>query len=54
MEFGERGHHKVFGIVTNREVDGEELIWWYRGRCGQSEAVHGEMKHDLAGGKLPS
>jgi hypothetical protein len=54
MEFGDRGRHKVFGIVTNREMDGEELIGWYRGRCGRSEAVHGEMKHDLAGGTLPS
>jgi hypothetical protein len=54
MEFGERGRHKVFGIVSNREVDGEELIWWSRERCGASEGVHSEMKHDLAGGKLPS
>lgn len=54
MSFGERGRHKVFGIVTNRTIGGEELIWWYRERCGQSEAVHSEMKHDLPGGKLPS
>jgi hypothetical protein len=54
MEFAERGRYKVFGIVTNRTLGGEELIWWYRERCGKSEAVHSEMKHDLAGGKLPS
>lgn len=54
MEFGEQGRYKIFGVVTNREIDGAELIWWYRKRCGKSEAVHGAMKHDLAGGKFPS
>lgn len=49
---GER--YKVRGIVTNREVDGNELIHWYRERCGKSEEVHAVMKDDLAGGKLPS
>jgi len=46
--------YKLFGIVTNREMDGEELIHWHRERCGKSEEAHGVMKHDLAGGKLPS
>jgi hypothetical protein len=46
--------YKVFGIVTNMDWDGEELIHWYHKRCGKSEAAHGEMKDDLAGGKLPS
>jgi len=54
MEFGQRGRHKVFGIVTNRAIDGEELIGWYRQRCGASEGVHSEMKQGLAGGRLPS
>ena len=49
---GER--YKVRGIVTNRKVDGNELIRWYRERCGKSEEVHAVMKDDLAGGKLPS
>ena len=49
---GER--YKVRGIVTNRDVDGNELIQWYRERCGKSEEVHAVMKDDLAGGKLPS
>jgi len=48
---GER--YKVRGIVTNREIDGNELIHWYRERCGKSEEVHAVMKDDLAGGKLP-
>jgi hypothetical protein len=46
--------YKVFGIVTNMAWDGEELIHWYHKRCGKSEAAHGVMKEDLAGGKLPS
>jgi len=49
---GER--YKVYGIVTNRDLDGNELIQWYRERCGKSEEVHAVMKDDLAGGKLPS
>lgn len=46
--------YKVTGIVTNRDLPGEELIWWYRARCGKSEEAHSVMKEDLAGGKLPS
>jgi len=29
-------------------------VHWHRERCGKSEEAHGVMKHDLAGGKLPS
>lgn len=46
--------YKVTGIVTNRDLPGDELIWWYRARCGKSEEAHSIMKEDLAGGKLPS
>jgi hypothetical protein len=46
--------YKITGIVTNREIPGDELIWWYRGRCGKSEEAHSIMKEDLAGGKFPS
>lgn len=49
---GER--YKIRGIVTNRTIDGNELIAWYRQRCGKSEEVHSVMKEDLAGGQLPS
>lgn len=49
---GER--YKIRGIVTNRTIDGNELIGWYRQRCGKSEEVHSVMKEDLAGGQLPS
>jgi hypothetical protein len=46
--------YKVFGIVTNMGWDGQDLIEWHYKRCGKSEQVHGVMKEDLAGGKLPS
>lgn len=46
--------YKVFGIVTNMDWDGQELIPWFYKRCGKSEEAHSVMKEDLAGGKLPS
>ena len=53
MSFGQR-RYKVFGLVTNRDIPGDKLIWWYRARCGKGEEMHGIMKEDLAGGHLPS
>lgn len=53
MSFGSV-KYKVFGIVTNRDIPADELIWWYRERCGKSEEAHSIMKEDLAGGRLPS
>ena len=38
------------GVVTNRELPGDELIRWYRQRCGKGEEVHSVLKEDLAGG----
>ncbi len=46
--------YKVFGIATNMDWDGQELIPWFNKRCGKSEEAHSIMKEDLAGGKLPS
>lgn len=54
MEFGAQGRYKLFGVVTNRDLPGAELIRWHRQRCGASEMAHSVMKEDLAGGKLPS
>ena len=51
--FGER-RYKLFGLVTNRDIPGDKLIWWQRARCGKGEEMHGVMKEDLAGGHLPS
>lgn len=53
MSFGER-RYKLFGLVSNRDIPGDKLIWWHRGRCGKAEEMHGVMKEDLAGGHLPS
>lgn len=54
-KFGEKGRYKLFGIVTNRyDLKGNEVVQWYRDRCGDSEAVHAVEKSDLAGGRLPS
>ena len=50
----EKKRYKVFGIVTNRDLEGDELIHWLHQRCGKSEEAHSIMKEDLAGGKLPS
>ena len=46
--------YKVTGVVTNRKIPGDEVIRWYRERCGKSEEAHSIMKEDLAGGKFPS
>lgn len=46
--------YKIRGIVTNRNAAGNEVIQWYRQRCGKSEEIHAVMKEDLAGGRLPS
>jgi len=50
----EKKRYKVFGIVTNRDSDGSELVDWLHKRCGKSEEAHSIMKEDFAGGKLPS
>jgi len=53
MNWGEK-RYKLFGLVTNRDLPGDKLIWWSRERCGKGEEMHAIMKHDLAGGHLPS
>ena len=53
MKWGEK-RYKLFGLVTNRDIAGNQLIWWSRKRCGKDEEMHDIMKHDLAGGRLPS
>lgn len=46
--------YKIFGVVSNMDWDGSDLIVWHDQRCGRSEQAHSAMKGDLAGGKLPS
>ena len=53
MIFGKQ-RYKLFGLVTNRDLPGDQLIWWSRERCGKGEEMHQIMKEDLAGGHLPS
>jgi hypothetical protein len=53
LRLGEK-HYKLFGVITNRDLAGDKLIWWSRERCGKAEEMHAIMKHDLAGGQLPS
>jgi len=54
LELKSSGRYKLFGLVTNRTLPGQELIDWHRQRCGESEKAHAIMKDDLAGGRLPS
>lgn len=49
-----RGQYKLFGLVTNRTLEGNALIHWHRQRCGDSEKVHHVEKSELAGGQFPS
>ena len=41
MRLGDGAWHKVFGLVTNLDLPGDELVWWSRQRCGKGEEVHG-------------
>ena len=52
--FGRKGLYKLFGVVTNRKGSGDDVIWWLRERCGNSEEVRSALKSDLAGGQMPS
>ena len=36
MQMGDGRWYKVTGVVTNRDLPGDELIRWYRQRCGKS------------------
>jgi hypothetical protein len=53
LEFN-RKQYKVFGVVTNGDGEGSEIIRWHDERCGKSEEAHAILKHDLAGGRFPS
>ncbi len=50
----DRVTYKLFAVVTNRDMDGSDLIQWHCKRCGKSEHVHSTQKEGLAGGQLPS
>lgn len=46
--------YKLFGLVTNLDWSGGQIVRWMNARCGKSEEVHAVQKEDLAGGTLPS
>ena len=48
-EFAARGRFKLFGIVTNRTLPGDHVLWWLRERCGKSEEVHAVVNWPAAG-----
>ena len=54
LVLGQGQLYKVTAVITNRDLPGQELIRWYRERCGKSEEVHRVLKDELAGGTLSS
>jgi hypothetical protein len=46
--------YKLYAMATNRKESGDEVIRWYRERCGKSEQAHDTLKNELAGSQLPS
>jgi hypothetical protein len=46
--------YKLFGVVTNLDWDGNEVIRFHDGRSGKCEEAHKVLKEDFAGGKMPS
>jgi hypothetical protein len=46
--------YKVFGVVTNMDWAGDEIIRFHDGRCGKAEEAHKILKEDFAGGIMPS
>lgn len=46
--------YKVFGVVTNMNWDGNDVVRFHDGRSGKSEEAHKILKEDFAGGKMPS
>ncbi|MFC1852457.1 hypothetical protein ACFL27_19845 [candidate division CSSED10-310 bacterium] len=48
------GVEQVYLRSDTQDKSGDQVIAWNRERCGSSEKAHAIMKHDLAGGTLPS
>jgi hypothetical protein len=46
--------YKVFGVVTNLDWYGGDVIHFHDGRCGKCEEAHKILKEDFAGGTMPS
>ena len=51
VALGGGGWYRIRGLVSNRlDLPGDELVRWYRARCGKGEAVHIVLK-DGPGGR---
>jgi len=46
--------YKLFGVVTNLNWNGDDVIRFHDGRSGKCEEAHKVLKEDFAGGKMPS
>jgi hypothetical protein len=46
--------YKIFGVVTNLDWYGGDVINFHDGRCGKCEEAHKILKEDFAGGTMPS
>jgi Transposase DDE domain group 1 len=46
--------YKLFGVVTNLDWDGNDVIRFHDGRSGKCEEAHKVLKEDFAGGTMPS
>lgn len=46
--------YKLFGVVTNLDWDGNDVIRFHDARSGKCEEAHKILKEDFAGGKMPS
>jgi hypothetical protein len=53
LEVPQQGRYKLFGLVTNGTIPGDEVVRWHRQGCGKGEEVHGVLKEDLPVGSCP-
>lgn len=52
--FADGSDRRHFAVVTNRDIDGGELLAWHRQKAGTIEHVHDVIANGLAGEALPS
>ena len=46
--------YKIFGLATNMDWSGNDIIRFHDARSGKAEEAHKILKDDFAGGKMPS
>jgi hypothetical protein len=52
--FADGNQHHYHAVITNRVMDGGQLLNWHRQKAGTIEHVHDEIKNGLGGGRMPS